>query len=67
MKIEKLDGVYLAVNDKNEAVAYIKKNCFGTHGHYRGWEHCILLGKRDDDAPYVFSNIKEFKEYYEKR
>lgn len=37
-----------AVDESGKVVAYIKKNRFGTHGHWHGWMHypwCEPLGK----------------------
>lgn len=28
-----------AVNDHGEVIAFIEKDRFGTHGHWRGWKH----------------------------
>lgn len=40
MFIKSQDGETIsAVNSKGMVIAYIRKNRFGTHGHWRGWEH----------------------------
>ena len=93
MKIVKNGEIYSAVNDGEKVVAYIEKNRFGTHGHWRGWNHLVFSDKRNDYVyaermnmdnglrwwddpscvdsdqyiPVHFCNVKEFKEYYEKR
>ena len=82
MKIIKNGETYSAVNDDGKVVAFIVKNCFGTHGHWRGWEHYVYCDEKNafytaecinncfnpaEEIPCIFCNIKEFKEYYEKR
>ena len=54
MKIIKSGENYLAVDDSGKTVAYIKKNCFGTHGHWRGWEHYVFSEKKND---YVIAEV----------
>ena len=78
-----------AIDATGKTVAYIKKNRFGTHGHWHGWKHytwcesqgkCVWCAIDEDvifpdrphvawkawtDAPPCFSNIKEFKAYWE--
>lgn len=47
--IKSADGERIsAVNDLGLVVAYIEKNRFGTHGHWRGWMHykyCYYLNR----------------------
>ena len=31
-----------AIDENGNVVAYIKKNRFGTHGHWHGWDHFLF-------------------------
>ena len=35
------DGERISAIKDGVEIAYIKKNRFGTHGHWRGWEHYV--------------------------
>ena len=42
------DETYNIFNESNEMIGVLKKNSFGTHGHWRGWNHyvyCKQLGR----------------------
>ena len=69
---------YNIVDCDGNTVAYINKYFFGSHGHWRGWEHWIFDSDRNDficgwsfdflgieNIPAFFGNIKEAKAYYE--
>lgn len=70
------DRIY-AINADGKTIAYIEKNRFGTHGHWRGWNHYVYDNSKGDFlwagvyeilsdlVPCIFMSIKEFKAYYE--
>ena len=80
MVLEKSGPDRYDIKEGDMIIAYIEKNRMGTHGHWRGYTHymyhegrflwagadIVIGGKMRPwtDAPWVFRNIREVKDYY---
>ena len=70
MKIIKENEKILIIDQSGSVIAYLEKNGFGTHGHYRGYKHFIFSAA---DNKYIWCGVeyyckeeKEFKRFTDK-